>query len=160
MVLTKNAAQNDLVFRWLFPLLAATAMALAAVSVSTPSRDFIRHHLFAPTRKVIAKADADLTGKGDWMTVIKVQTEQGLFLEIYRIDREHATSSLIKRIHLDDSRDGYFTFRGNATNLALTDVNSDGVLDIVAPTFDESLIPRLNVYKYDPDVQDFIKLNP
>lgn len=159
MVLTKNAAQNDLTFRLAFPFLLAIAVMLAVASIYSPTRDFIRENIVAQPRKVLAKADADLTGKGDWVTVIKVQTSEGLALEIYRIDRNHAESIFMKRIPLTDTRDGYFTFRGNATNLALTDVSGDGVLDIVAPTFDENLVPRLNVYKYDSDAKDFIKMS-
>jgi hypothetical protein len=146
-------------FRISFPILLLTSISLAALTVYSPSRHFIRENILARSRKVLAKADADLTGKGDRVTVIKVQTAESLALEVYRLGSDPTTSQLIKRIPLPDHRDGYFTFRGNATNLAITDVDGDHLLDLVAPTFDDSLIPRLNVFRYDADAKDFIKMS-
>jgi len=145
-------------FRWSFPLLLLISFFLAAFTVYSPSRDFIRENVLTHSRKILAKADADLTGKGDWVTIIKVQTADSLALEIYRIDAQHTTSEFLKRIILPDRRDGYFTFRGNATNLVITPVAGDHNMDIIAPTFDESLVPRLNIYRYDSESKDFIKM--
>lgn len=145
-------------FRWSFPLLLLASFFLAAFTVYLPSRDFIREKVVSHSRQILAKADADLTGKGDWVTVIKVQTADSLSLEIYRTDAQHTISEFLKRIILPDRRDGYFTFHGNATNLAITDVDNDHNLDLIAPTFDESLVPRLNIYRYDFSSRDFVKL--
>lgn len=156
----KSSPQKPTRFFWLsFPLLISVSFLLAAFTVYSPSRDFIRENIVKHSRQILAKADADLTGKGDWVTVVKVQTSDTLALEIYRIDPQHTTSEFLKRIVLPDRRDGYFIFHGNATNLAITDVDGDHVLDIIAPTFDESLVPRLNVYRYDPEIKDFIKFS-
>ena len=145
-------------FRWSFPLLLLVSFFLAAFTVYSQSRDFIREKVVSHSRQILAKADADLTGKGDWVTVIKVQTADSLSLEIYRTDAQHVTSEFLKRIVLPDRRDGYFTFHGNATNLAITDVDNDHNLDLIAPTFDENLVPRLNIYRYDSLSRDFVKL--
>jgi hypothetical protein len=91
---------------------------------------------------------------------LKIQTADTLSLEVFESDGDSQKMKFFKRIVLPETRDAYFNFHGNATNLALTDVDGDGSMEIVAPTFDENLIPRLNVYKYDSERQDFIRLGP
>lgn len=153
-----NSGKSNRFFLVSFPLLLLASFFLAAFTVYTPSREVIRENILSHSRKILAKADADLTGKGDWVTVIKVQTADSLSLEIYHTDPQHTTSEFMKRLVLPDRRDGYFTFHQNATNLAITDVDGDGRLDIIAPTFDESLIPHLNIYRFDADAKDFVKM--
>jgi hypothetical protein len=109
---------------------------------------------------VLAKAEADLTGKGLRVAVVKVQTADTIALEIFENDGNEGKLKFVKRIVLPEKRDAYFNFRGNATNLVVTDVDNDGELEIVAPTFDQNLVPRLNVYKFDSSVHDFLRLGP
>jgi hypothetical protein len=148
-------------FFWIgFPTLCLISLCLAALTSIPTSREFIRSVIISNSRTILAKAEADLTGHGMRVAVIKVRTADSLALEVFENDGDSQKLRFVKRIVLPEKRDAYFNFRGNATNLVVTDVDSDGQLEIVSPTFDENLVPRLNVYKYDPESKDFIRLGP
>jgi hypothetical protein len=128
---------------------------LVTVLACIPSfRELVRTLFVYSDREVLARADGDLSGKGDRVTVIKVRTYDTLALEVFFFS-ENESSREMKRIVLPEKREGYFNFRGQATNLVLNDINGDGTLEIVAPSFDENLIPRLNVFEFDSDLRIF-----
>lgn len=153
-------AQKQKIF-WLgFPTLCLISLSLAVLTTLPSSREFIRSVIISNSRDILAKAEADITGKGMRMAVIKVHTADTLALEIFENEGGSNKLRFVKRIVLPEKRDAYFNFRGNATNLVMTDVDGDGHLEIVAPTFDENLVPRLNVYKFDADSRDFRRMGP
>jgi hypothetical protein len=152
--------QKEKIFWVGFPTLCLIALSLAVISLLPKSREIIRNVVVSKSRVVLAKAEADLTGHGLRVAVVKVQTADTIALEIFENSSDQTKLKFVKRIVLPERKDAYFDFRGNATNLVVTDVDNDGVLEIVAPTFDENLIPRLNVYKFDSATGDFFKLGP
>jgi hypothetical protein len=155
-----SAAQKQKVFWLSFPTLCLISVCLAVLTLIPASREFIRSVIVSNSRTILAKAEADLTGQGMKVAIIKVKTADSLALEIFEKEADSSKLKFVKRIVLPEKRDAYFNFRGNATNLIVTDVDNDGTLEIVAPTFDENLMPRLNVYKFDPERHDFIRMGP
>lgn len=155
-----TSAQKQKIFWLSFPTLCLISLSLAILTCIPASRDFIRSVIVSNSRIILAKAEADLTGKGLKVAIIKVQTSDSLALEIFENDGEENKLKFTKRIVLPEKRDAYFNFRGGATNLVVTDVDNDGQLEIVAPTFDENLVPRLNVYKFNEETHDFVRLGP
>lgn len=155
-----SPAQKEKLFWISFPTLCLISVALIVLTIIPSSREFIKSQIVRSSRYVLAKADGDITGNGLNISVIKVQTSDTLALEIFEQNVITKESKFLKRIVLNEKRDAYFSFRGNSTNLAVSDIDQDGTLEIIAPTFDENLIPRLNVYKYDKERADFVKLGP
>ncbi len=133
------------------------SLSLAAVASVPSVRQWLRDRLIISNRIILAKADGYLTSNLP-VTVVKVKTADTLSLEIYSRNINTDTLSFFKRIVLDQKRDAHFTYRGNATNLVLTDLEGDGNIEIIAPAFDENLIPRLNVFAYIPESGSFTKL--
>lgn len=152
--------QKQKIFRVSFPTLCLISLSLAILTVLPQSKEFIRSVIISNSRTILAKADGNLTANGPRVAVIKVQTADTIALEIFETEGDSQKLKFVKRIVLPEKRDAYFSFRGNATNLVLTDVDGDGALEIVAPTFDDNLIPRLNVFKLEPESRDFIRLGP
>lgn len=130
----------------------AGMVALAALNGNI--RQSLRDRFHLPYRKVLSTATGDITGEGQLIKVVKIKTQKGLFIEIYSVDASHQ-GPLVNRFRLPDTRDGYFHFRGQATNLALDDLDGDRVLEILAPSFDEELVAHLNIYKYDAETKSF-----
>lgn len=137
--------------------LGLVAMTLIIVAVIPSLRSRIKEALLASDREVIAKVSGSLTPQGPKVTVLKIKSGAHLSLEIYSVD-ENQNLSLMTKIPLFESRDGHFLLQGNATNLALTDVDKDGNPEIVAPTYDEQIVPRLNIFKYNPQTQGFDRM--
>lgn len=141
-------------------IISCSICALFVFLSGLPSfRITLRDTFLLQKREVLAKADGYLTASSP-ITVIKVKTADTLSLEIYTRKENTDELAFFKRIILPEKRDGYFTFRGNATNLVLTDLDGDGNIDILAPSFDENLIPRLHVYSYDPATNAFMQKGP
>lgn len=138
--------------------LLIVALLVTAVAMTPSWRQSFRD-LFSPDqRTILAKVSGDLTGQGMHVTVLKIQTRDSLVLEIYNSENPEQTT-LMTRIVLPEKRDAYFQLKGNATNLSLVDIDNDGTLEIIAPAFDDQMIARLNIYKFNPATKSFERVN-
>jgi hypothetical protein len=130
-------------------LMAIFALALIAAlhpDVRSEARGlFVRDY-----RTIVSTAKADLLGNGSHFTIVKVKTRETLSLEVYEFGAD-GSSRLLEKIALPDAKDGYFNFNGQSTNLAVDDINGDGRPEILAPSFDQNLVGRLNVYQFNSE---------
>jgi hypothetical protein len=133
-------------------ILIAICAVMLISSLVPDVKSAIRGSVLHDFREVLSTAQGRIAGGSNEYTVAKVKTQNGLFLEIYE-NAEHGTQKLVETIALADKRDGYFNFNGQATNLAIDDIDGDGKLEILAPTFDQNLVGRLNVYNFDPSTK-------
>ncbi|MGZ3774183.1 MAG: hypothetical protein ACXVCN_10730 [Bdellovibrio sp.] len=138
-------------------LLAVIAMALIAAAVIPSARVSIKNFLLNSDRTVLAKVSGNLTSQGPQVTVLKIKTKESLSLEIY--SNAPQSQTLMAKVPLSESQDGYFLLQGNATNLAIADIDKDGDSEIVAPTYDDQMIPRLNIFKYNSATKSFDRVN-
>ena len=120
---------------------------------SNPARMPFRSLFSLPARKILSVAVGPVI-PGMKAKVLKVQTPDGLFLEIYA-PAQNGLAPLIQKIRLPDKQDALFQFQGRATDLALEDLHNDGIFEIIAPTYDASLVPHLNIYQYDKIAKAF-----
>lgn len=146
--------------RLFFPVLIVVASVFVLVLLIPEWREAVRAWMGDHTRTILAQAEGDLTGQGDGVTVLKVRTLDAVVLEIYENDGTGRAYKYRTRIVLPESRDGYVKFRGSSTNLVLVDLDGDGGVEIVAPTYDDNLMPRLHAYKWNPKDQVFYALPP
>lgn len=91
--------------------------------------------------------------------MVKYQTIEGIVVEVLSSD-ESGSRSVIDRIKIPGEYDGFFDFYGQASQLAIMDVDEDGQLELVAPTFDKQLIAHLNVFKFNPTSRQFEPIQP
>ncbi len=138
--------------------LAIVAMIVTTVAVIPNLRTSVKDFFSPESRVVIAKVSGALTPEGPTVTVLKIQSKNFLELEVYNMDAKDGMT-LMAKIPLAETRDGYFSLKGNSTNLALTDFDGDGSQEIVAPTFDDQMVPRLNIFKYNSATHGFDKLS-
>lgn len=143
------------IFSLSFLLMVVTAIALI------PSlRNKVRGWAFSSERQILAKSSGYVTSEGPFVSVFKIREDGGLFLEIYTNPTPEGEPNLLQRIDLQETRDGYVNFQGNATNLALSDTDQDGAMDLIVPSFDEQMTPRLNIFRFNRALQSFEKLTP
>lgn len=103
-------------------------------------------------RVILSVANADLVGAGNVYRVLKILSPEGISIEVYGAG-ENNQRALVDSFLLPDKRDGFFHVGGQATNLALKDLDSDGRPEIVAPTYDQELKPHLNALKLNPETK-------
>ncbi|MCC6276871.1 MAG: hypothetical protein IT289_03020 [Oligoflexia bacterium] len=127
------------------------------VSVLNPNiREAIRTQ-FTPKhhRTILAVATAPLDKSTKTLQILKVKTEVGLFIEVYD------NQKLLSSAQLPDHRDGFFTFNGQVTNLAIDDVDNDKTNEILTTSFDQDLVAHLNIYRYNQGQKELelVRLN-
>lgn len=150
MSLTRKIALSFLL------IIAVTLIAIAAF----PSLRERVQFAFAPVgNEVLATVQGNLLNDGTIVKVVKYKSTQGVFVEIHKLEDEGQTV-LIDRILLPDKHDGLFTFQGQVTRLAIADVDNDGSQELLAPTFDNQLVPHLNVFRYNPVTKHFELFTP
>ncbi len=153
----QNPSKAD---RFLLPTFIGILI-LISLSLAIPDvRAFVRDRAWPDSREILGRVDGDLNGQGDLVSVIKVKTRLDLIVEVYSQQPQPNVPGLRARIVLPERKDGYFQFQGRPTNLAMMDLDGDGIQEILVPTFDDNLIPRLHVYRYDPQAQVFIPSGP
>jgi len=124
---------------------------LFTIVLDSDIRSNVRSLIQPSYRVILAVALADLDGSGTKYQVLKVKTNEGLFLEVYgRGSGKLPAPTLLASTKLPDRKDGYFTFNGEVTNLAIDDIDNDKKPEILATTFDGDLVAHLNVYRYVP----------
>jgi hypothetical protein len=108
--------------------------------------------LLGPSDRIILSvANADLVGNGTVYRVLKILSHEGISIEVYGAAAGGKQRALVDSFQLPDKRDGHFHVGGQATNLALKDLDNDGHPEIVAPTYDLELKPHLNALKLNPE---------
>jgi hypothetical protein len=140
----------------LISILSALVITLTIIAVIPNFREKLKSLLVPNSRKVLATIRGDLRNDGTLVSVIKVKTTDSLSLEFYEVT--DVSMQMIQKEELPDQNEGYFTFMGDATNLALSNIDEDPLLEILVPTFDENLVAHLTVYKYNTEVRRFEKI--
>lgn len=145
--LTRSAA-----FKGAHLALGTLFLAMLIAVLHPELRSTIRSKLVSHPRTVISTVSGDLRGDGSVLTVVKVKLENALALEIF--DRENEMPKLIGRIEIPNAKDGFFNFNGQTANLALDDIDGDGINEVLAPSFDMNMVGHLNVFRFDAGSQN------
>jgi hypothetical protein len=146
--------------RWLlFSVLLLLAAALLAAVLTPSVRNRVQEHFAQVGREVLATAEGDLMNEGSMAKVVKYRSRDGIFVEVLRV-KPDGSNTMVDRIQLPDKHDGLFNFHGHVTRLAIADIDNDGKLELLAPTFDNQLVPHLNVFRYNPAITRFEPVQP
>lgn len=146
--------------QWLQFSIMLLVAAAAVAAVLTPSiRDSLQTYVTGSSREVLATAEGDLLNDSTTVKVVKIKTHDGIWVEVARLD-DSGNSTLVDRILLPDKHDGLFNFQGHVTRLAIADIDQDGSFELLAPTFDQQLVPHLNVFRYNSALKKFEPYQP
>ena len=141
--------------KWLFIALQLAGMQiLSLIILFSPAREKIQNTLFPKQDKLLAVIYGDLTGTGAFVKVLKFKTKEGIRLEFLEQNRTGARR-LISEKNIRHPYNGFFEYRGNSVQLAMGDVDGDGIMEVMAPSFDQNLIAHLNVFYYDENSDRF-----
>lgn len=139
-------------------VLSLIMMGLTTVAVVPSLRTKAKALIKSDGRHILAKVNGRATPESPRFTILKISEPEGLSLEIYTLEESSGKMILTSKIRLSEKRDAFFSFQGNATNLAFTDIDGDGSLEIVAPAYDDQMVARLNIFKYNPDTKNFDRM--
>jgi hypothetical protein len=137
--------------------IALTALALfAAFTSSMPSvQNSVKAFLNKPNRQILAKIIGFYGPEQNEFLILKLKDEYGIQVEIYEKNRETSQQIFKQKFELLQDTDTYITIDRNTTNLALSDIDKDGQLDILVPTVDRNGNSRLNSFRFNADLNSF-----
>ena len=123
---------------------------LVAVSSSLPQvQSFFRNSLAQPNRHILAKITGYYGLTQNEFLIFKIKDGSGLQIEIYEINKETSQQIFKQKFELAQDTDAYITLDKNTTNLALSDLDKDGNLDLLAPSVDRNGNLRLNSFRFN-----------
>ena len=112
------------------------------------------------SRQVLSSIESDVLHNQGPAKIIKVKEKGRLALEIYLQSEQNPYDwQMIKKFDLGEVKDSFFNSTGSTANLILNDVDGDRQPEIVVPTSDDSLVARLNVFKYDSTSNEFYEVD-
>ena len=134
-------------------------MLLATVVTTTISaipswRQKVRLYFHPNDREILAKIVTQMGSENETFSIFKIKQQDDFLIEVYK-NNPSGEDSFLTKIPLNEKKDAYFNFKGNATNLALSDIDSDGVPELLVPGYDSDSSPRLNIFKFNKDSQAF-----
>lgn len=152
-----NTVDNSAGSKKNFLIVTLFVLALIAAVLSTvPSIQSRLRSLFNDDeRQLLAKIEAYYGSEQNKLLILKVQNSHGLSVEIYQEQTDSGQQIFRQKFDLLYDADAYITIDRNATNLALSDVDQDGAMDILAPSIDRNGNQRLNTFRYNSDLQIF-----
>lgn len=143
-------------------ILLAVALILVVLAATPSVRIYFQSKFSNPERVILSKVSGYIQAAQKQYLIFKIKEGHGLLIEIYEISANGDSQTLKQRFNLDDDTDSYVMIDKNTTNLALSDVDNDDSLEIVAPSVDQNGNSRLNTFKFDPNLNSFVplKLSP
>lgn len=120
----------------------------------------IRSKLLPKKESLLSVIHGDVTGEGDNIHVLKFKTPQGIRIEFLRENEDTGFREVIFKTEIKNHYNGFFEYRGQSVQLGMSDVDGDGVMEILAPSFDTQLMAHLKVYTYDERFNNFREYHP
>ena len=120
-----------------------------------PAKKWVQSHIFSSSQEILSIVQGDLLHNGSYIKVVKLKTLQGVVLEFYS-EPINGSRYLISQVKIPNAKDGFFNHRGEAVQLAVVDLDGDGKMELLAPTFNDQMLARLNPYHYDSNQESFI----
>lgn len=140
-------------------VLVFAALSLVTISAIPPWRQSVRSLFLSNKREILAKVTTPLTMKEETYLILKIRQKDQVFVEVFKQTDPQAEAVFVTRIDLADRNDAFFNFRGQATNLAVSDIDQDGIQEILIPAYDQDMTARLNIYKFDTATNTFNRMN-
>lgn len=140
--------------KWVFVFLI-TAVLIAVLSSLSGVQKKMSPLLDGQSRKILAKVTSFYGVEQEQFLILKVKDNSGIQIEIYTVDKNTDSQQFKQKFDLSQDSDAYVTIDKNSTNLALSDVDKDGNLDILAPSVDRNGNLRLNTFRFNLDLKLF-----
>lgn len=113
--------------------------------------------LYPPERQILSTLETNLNIKSKLYRVIKIQQAKDLWLEFYDLKEKER---LVAKFKLPSRLDGQMYVNKKTSNLFASDLDDDGVFEVVSPTFNIELEPHIHAFKYSLENGNFSQIPP
>lgn len=134
--------------------------AMTAILSSLPIvQNKVKSLFLEDNRLVLAKVSGFYGVEQIEYLILKIKDSSGIQIEIYEVTGKENTGQsqqiFKQKFELMQDSDAYLTLNKSTTNLALSDVDKDGQLDILAPSVDRNGNLRLNTFRFNAELNSF-----
>jgi len=158
MALNKVPFSSDSKFRALLMALGVCLLILLSAFFIPSWRGKLHSFVWGSERKILATLVEDLDRTGSSISIFKVSEKGKLFIELYSskapeevlVTLQNRSFELLQKIELPGSVDGYVSFMGEATNLAVANLDNDPYLELIIPSYNYNLVASLDIIKFNP----------
>lgn len=123
-------------------------MATLIVALTPGLRKKLKSYTFLSKNHVLSSIESNIFNSNDLYKIVKVRRAQSIDVEIFK-KNENRAYERFQLISLPNTRDAYFEFGSQTLNLAIQDMDDDGVAEIIVPVFNEANQSFLAIYKYN-----------
>lgn len=148
-------------------ILSVGLLGLLFMLINPNLREKARNWYSGNDRKILATLTSTLDGTDQRYRIFKIKEKGSLFLEFYAMNNlsngngngngnsTQSSQEFIQKIELPNPIDGYVTFMGEATNLAVANLDGDPLLEILVPSYNLEFAASLDIIKYNTALKKF-----
>jgi hypothetical protein len=107
------------------------------------------------SRIVLAQIETDLEMPNKRFKIVKVKDQQSLWLEFYNLNLSEDRVAAFK---ISSKFDGQMFVGERASSLFVSDLDGDQILEIIAPSYDRDMKPKISTFKYNPITDSFSRI--
>ncbi len=107
-------------------------------------------------REVIATLETDLSMPNKKFKILKIQSKSGLWVEIYDLS---LSEDRVAQFQLPAKVDGQMFVNKKSSSLFVSDLDGDQILEVIAPSFDSKLHPKVHAFRYNPITDSFSEIS-
>ncbi|MGH1467443.1 MAG: hypothetical protein ACRBBP_00990 [Bdellovibrionales bacterium] len=141
-------------------VLATLSFALLLASfilVLNPSaRLYLTNLVQSTDREVIATLETSLSMPNKKFKVLKIRSKSDLWIEVYDLS---LSEDRVAQFQLLGKVDGQMFVNKKSSSLFASDLDGDQILEIIAPSFDSKLHPKVHAFRYNPITDSFSEIS-
>lgn len=145
---------NEKKYKRSIAVLVIIAILSAILSASPQIQNRVKSFFARGNRLILTKIHTFYGADQTEYLILKIKDSTGIQIEIYEVKSE-TQKNFKQKFELTQDSDAYITIDKNTTNLALSDIDKDNQLDIVAPSADRNGNLRLNVFRFNAELNSF-----
>ena len=153
LVEDKNKAFSE-VFTFKTIVLLLFAIVFAVLSSLTGVRNSVIQMIY-PEQKVLAKINFNIADKT--FTAFKLAKPDSVILEIY--EKQESGDKLMQSFSFKGDSNALLQVKDVPVSLGVSEAKISGDFELFAPTFDKNGNSRLNAFRYDSGLNQFIQIS-
>jgi hypothetical protein len=138
-------------------ILAVLLLALSFTLVlNSKFRQAFNNLITSDERHIIANLETNLSLPNKSFKILKISAKKNLWIEIYDLN---FSEDRVAEFKLPIKTDGRMFINNRASSLFASDLDGDQILEVIVPTFDLELNPRIYAYRYNPITDKFSEIS-